>query len=30
VPADACAAPVPSNPKPFWPSPERDKAVFCE
>src|SRR5579863_8495284 len=29
VPADACAAPVPSNPKPFWPSPERDKAVFC-
>src|SRR5258708_12918720 len=29
VPTDACAAPAPSKPKPFRPSPDRDHAVFC-
>jgi hypothetical protein len=29
VPTDAWAAPAPSKPKPFRPSPERDHAVFC-
>src|ERR1700730_12539423 len=28
VPADACAAPAPSRPKPLLPSPDRDHAVF--
>src|ERR1700730_7441705 len=28
VPTDACAAPEPSKPKPFRPSPDRDHAVF--
>jgi len=27
--ADACAAPAPSKPKPFRPSPDLDHAVFC-
>src|SRR5258708_8621942 len=30
VPTDACAAPAPSKPKPFRPSPDRDHAVFCK
>src|SRR3984893_18761036 len=28
VPTDACAAPAPSKPEPFRPSPDRDHAVF--
>src|SRR6266436_8729431 len=30
VPTDACAAPAPSKPKPFRPSPDRDHAVFSK